>query len=271
MTAARFGSLSIMTRSMAWLVICFLVLPITIVFAVSVTDRDYLSVPHDGLSLRHYHTLFTSPAWLSSILHSLVIACTATVIAGTAGTLCAIGCWRLGTRASSLVRTLMLVPLIVPTIVYALGIYQFWADLRLIDSYLGVIIAHAVTGMPYVIITVSTALAGFDPRLEQAALGLGASMAQTLRLVILPNILPGVISGVIFAFIHSWDELVIVLFIAGRGVFTLPRRMWDGINESLDPVMAAVASVLVIATVGLLLIDIALRARRAQAPERTKP
>ena len=109
---------------------------------------------------------------------------------------------------------------------------------------------------------VSTALAGFDPKLEQASLSLGASMSQTLRMVIIPNILPGIISGAIFAFIHSWDELVIVLFVAGRKVFTLPQRMWDGINESLDPTIAALASVLVLTTVVLLVIDIVIRARR---------
>ncbi|MBN8942964.1 MAG: ABC transporter permease [Rhizobiales bacterium] len=264
MTSSGYGSTSLMTRSMAWAIICFLVLPISIVFAVSVTDRHYLSLPQNGVSLQYFRNLLTSQEWLSSILHSLIIAVASTAIAAVAGTLCAIGCWRLSNRASNVIRLVMLMPIMVPTIVYALGIYQFWIDLRLIDTYTGVIIAHAVTGLPYVVITVSTALAGFDPRLEQAALNLGASMSQTLRLVIIPNILPGVISGVIFAFIHSWDELVIVLFIAGRGVFTLPRRMWDGINEHLDPTMAAVAAVLVLITLALLFIDIAIRARRAR-------
>lgn len=263
-SSTGFESSSPMTRSIAWAIVCFLVLPITIVFAVSVTDRPYLSLPRDGVSLQYYRNLLTSQAWLSSILHSLIIAVASTIIATVAGTLCAIGCWRLSNRASNIVRLVMLMPIMVPTIVYALGIYQVWVDLRLIDTYTGVIIAHAVTGMPYVVITVSTALAGFDPRLEQAALNLGASIGQTLRLVIIPNILPGIISGVIFAFIHSWDELVIVLFIAGRGVFTLPRRMWDGINEQLDPTMAAVAAVLILITVSLLFIDIAVRAYRSR-------
>jgi putative spermidine/putrescine transport system permease protein len=206
--------------------------------------------------------LLSSREWLSSIGQSFIIACVSTLIAGVAGTLCAIGCWRLSNRTSDAIRLLMLVPIMVPTIVYALGIYQFWIDLRLLDTYTGVIIAHAVTGIPYVVITVSTALAGFDQRLEQASLNLGASMEQTLRLVIIPNIMPGIASGLIFAFIHSWDELVIVLFVAGRGVFTLPRRMWDGINEHLDPTMAAVAAVLILLTICLLFIDIYIRSRR---------
>src|SRR4051812_29820038 len=119
-----------------------------------------------------------------------------------------------------------------------------------------------VTGIPYVVITFSTALAAFDPRLEQAARGMGASLFQTLRWVILPRIAPGIASGAIFAFIHSWDELVLVLFIASRQVFTLPRKIWDGINENLDPSMAAVAVLLIVFTVALLTLDGALRARR---------
>ncbi|MFD1910662.1 ABC transporter permease [Halodurantibacterium flavum] len=241
------------TRSVAWTTICFLVLPITIVFWVSVTDRHYLSLPDERISFQYYRNLFTSQAWLSSIWQSFVIAAISTILAVVMGTLCAIGCWRISNRATEVVRMIMLVPIIIPSIVYALGIYQFWVDLRLLDTYTGLIIAHTVTGIPYVVVTVSTSLAGFDVRLEQAALGLGASLGQTLRRVVMPNIMPGIVSGAIFAFIHSWDELVITLFIAGRRVFTLPRRMWDGINEALDPTMAAVAAILVIVTVALLM------------------
>jgi putative spermidine/putrescine transport system permease protein len=252
------------TRAMAWAAICFLVLPITVVFPVSLTDKRYLSLPHDAISFEHYANLFASREWLGSIGQSLYIGVVATVLAVVCGTLCAIGCWRLSSRASEAVRALMLLPIVVPTIVYALGIYRFWVDLRLLDTYTGVILVHAVTGIPYVVITVSTALASFDLRLEQAARNLGASRTQTLRRVILPNILPGVVSGTIFAFIHSWDELVVVLFIASRAVFTLPRRIWDGINEHLDPTMAAVATILIAITALLLLIDLWVRGRRAR-------
>ena len=262
MDRTGFGDASILTRSTAWAVICFLLLPITIVFPVSLTDQRFLSLPQAELSFQHYANLFTSSAWLGSIGQSFVIACAATVITVVSGTLCAIGCWRINSRLSELVRVLMLVPIIVPSIVYALGVYRFWIDLRLLDTYTGVIIAHAVTGIPYVVIIVSTSLANFDPRLEQAARNLGASLGQTLRWVIVPSILPGVISGAIFAFIHSWDELVIVLFIASRTVFTLPRRIWDGINEHLDPTMAAVAAILIVLTTALLLVDLWIRRNR---------
>jgi putative spermidine/putrescine transport system permease protein len=248
----------------AWAIVAFLVLPVTVVIPISLTDQRYLSLPEERLSLEHFGNLLTSTAWLSSIAQSFVIALVSTVIALLAGTLCAIGCWRVHPRLGNAVRLLMLLPIMIPTIIYALGLYRFWIDLRLLDTYTGVIIAHAVTALPYVVITVSTSLAGFDPRLEQAARSLGATLGQTLHRVIVPNVMTGVLSGAIFAFIHSWDELVIVLFIASRAIFTLPRRMWDGINEHLDPTMAAVAVVLILVSTSMLLLDLSVRARRAQ-------
>lgn len=250
-------------RGLAWAIIAFLLLPIAIVFPVALTDQRYLSLPQEHLSLQHFANLFSSADWLSSIGQSFVIACASTALTVVAGTLCAIGCWRIGSKLADFVRVLMIVPIIVPTIVYALGIYRLWVDLRLLDSYLGLIIAHAVTGIPYVVIIVSTALAHFDARLEQAARNLGANLFQRLWLVILPGILPAVASSAIFAFIHSWDELVLALFLASRKVFTLPRRIWDGINEHLDPTMAAVAVLLVFVTALLLGAEMWLRARRA--------
>jgi putative spermidine/putrescine transport system permease protein len=162
---------------------------------------------------------------------------------------------------AQVVRGLMLAPLIVPTIVYALALYRFYVDLRLLDTYTGTIIAHAVTGLPYVVITVTAAISNFDPRLEQAARNLGASTGQTLRMVVIPNLAPGIISGAIFAFVHSWDELIIVLFVASRRVVTLPRMIWSGINESLDPVIAVVAAILICFTLMLLVPIVRLRRR----------
>lgn len=248
----------------AWTVLLFLILPITVVVPISLTDRRYLSLPQDGLSLQHYERLLSSAAWQSSIGQSLLVAALSSAIAVAAGVPCAVGCWRLGTRWAEAVRGLMLVPIVVPTIVYALGLYKTYAELALLDTLTGVVVAHAVTGMPYVIILVSTALTGFDIRLEQASRSLGAGTMTTLRRVILPLLRPAILSGALFAFIHSWDELVIVLFIAGRRVFTLPRRMWDGIQDKLDPALAAVAVLLVILSAALLLLDLWLRARREE-------
>jgi putative spermidine/putrescine transport system permease protein len=254
----------------AWLVLSFLVLPLLVVFPVSVTDTRYLGMPEQGISFQHFAKLATSADWLGSIWHSLAIACVSTALCVVLGTLCAVGCWRLGSRLAEGVRMLTLLPIVVPSIVYALGAYRLFVDLGLLDTFLGVVVAHVVTGIPYVVITVSASLANLDVRLEQAARSLGATLGQTVRRVIIPNILPGVASGAIFAFIHSWDETVVVLFIAGRTVYTLPRRMWADINENLDPVIAAVAVMLIAVTLALLLSELALRARRTARSSPTK-
>jgi putative spermidine/putrescine transport system permease protein len=260
----RLGVARPLVFAIAWCVLLFLVLPTFVVFPVSVTDQRFLSLPQDGISLRHFEKLATSADWLGAIWHSLTIAIVSTIACVVLGTLCAVGCWRLASRASEWVRSFMLLPIVVPSIVYSIGVYRLFVDLRLVDSFTGVVITHIVTGLPYVVITVSASLATFDPRLEQAARNLGATLWQTVRWVIVPNIMPGVLSGAIFAFIHSWDETVIVLFIAGRTVYTLPRRMWNDINENLDPVIAACAVMLIAVTLALLLMELALRARRQQ-------
>ena len=247
----------------AWRVLSFLALPAFAVIPVSFTDTRYLALPQEHWSLQHWQAFLTSEAWVASIWQSLWIAVVSTVIAVAAGTLCAIGCWRLSSGLSEKIRSLMILPMAVPTIVYALGIYRLYVELDLVGTAIGVILAHAVTGLPFVVLTVSGSLSNLDPRLEQAARGLGASVRQTLRYVIVPNIVPGVLSGAIFAFIHSWDELIVVIFIGGRALFTLPRRMWDGINDNLDPVIAVVATAMILFTLLVLTAELSLRARRA--------
>jgi putative spermidine/putrescine transport system permease protein len=248
----------------AWSVLGFLVVPMLIVVPVSLTDRNYLSLPEHSLSLRHYATFLANPLWFASTLQSLLIAAVSAAASVVLGALCAIGCWRLSNGWSAAVRLLMLAPLIVPTVIQGLAMYRLWAAAGLYDTYAGVVLAHTITGIPYVIITVSASLAGFDVKLEQAARGLGASALDTIRLVIVPAVVPGLISGGVFAFIHSFDELVIVLFITSREIKTLPKRIWDGLQDRIDPTIAAVSVVLIVATLLLLLVDAWNRRRRAQ-------
>ncbi|MGF1526714.1 MAG: ABC transporter permease [Candidatus Competibacterales bacterium] len=250
---------------LAWTVLGFLLLPLFIVVPVSFTDQYYLSMPKESWSWQHYGNFFTDPQWLSATFQSFVIATAATACAVVVGTLCAVGCWRLASQRAEAVRTFMLVPIIVPTIVQALAFYRFWIDLGIVDTYIGVILAHTLTGIPYVVITVSAALAHFDVRLEQAARNLGANLFQTLGLVVIPNIMPGILSGAIFAFTISFDEIVMVLFITSRQIYTLPKRIWNGIQDNLDPTIASVATLLIVATLVVLLLDLLLRQRRARA------
>jgi putative spermidine/putrescine transport system permease protein len=227
-----------------------------------VTDQYYLSLPKEEVSLEHYAAFFEKDIWIDATIDSLIIAVSAMVCAVVLGTLCAIGCWRLSTRLSEAVRIFMLVPIIVPLIVQALAFYRFWIDLGLIDTYVGAVIAHTLAGIPYVVITVSAALSNFDLRLEQAARNMGASTGQTIRWVILPSITPGVLSGALFAFTISFDEIVVMLFITSREVYTLPKRIWNGIQDHLDPTIASVATMLMVLTAILLALEFWTRQRR---------
>ncbi|MFG1399981.1 ABC transporter permease [Roseixanthobacter pseudopolyaromaticivorans] len=249
---------------LAWLVLAFLVVPLTVILPVSFTDQPFLSMPKHGLSLKNYISFFSDPVWLASTAQSFIIAICATCLAVAFGGLCAVACWRLGGRLATALRLLMLAPLIVPTIVQAVGMYRMWAWLGIYDTYLGVIIAHAIVGLPYVVVTVSAALATVDPKLEQAARSLGASTGQAVRLVIFPNIAAGLFSGALFAFAHSFDELIVVLFLTSRAIATLPKRIWEGLQDDIDPTIAAAAVLLLLFTLGAMAISQLVKARSAR-------
>ncbi|RAI01806.1 ABC transporter permease [Acuticoccus sediminis] len=233
---------------LAWVVVAFLVLPLLVVVPVSFTDQRYLSMPGEALSLRHWARVFGDPVWRGSILQSLCVGAVSALLATGLGTLCAIGCWRLGTRTAEIVRLVMLTPIIVPSVVQGMAFYRTFAHLGLIDTYAGVILSHTILGLPYVVIIVSAALANVDVRLEQAARSLGASMGKAVTWVLVPLLRPAILSSFVVAFVVSWDEIVVLLFITSRRVHLLPRAMWDGINENVDPAVAAVATLLIAAT-----------------------
>lgn len=235
-------------RRLAWALMVFLVAPALVAIPVSLTDRRFLSFPEHTLSLQYYHQLFGSAAWMSSFGQSALIGLASTVLATSLGTLAAIGLWRLSSRLSEVIRALLLLPLVVPPIIAAMAFYRLMVPLGLIDSYLGLILAHTVLGAPLVLLTVSASLAGFDPRLEQASRSLGAPARTTLVRVILPAIRPGVWAGAVFAFIASWDEIVVTLFLSKFAVYPLPRRLWNGIRENTDPTVAAAAVLLIAVT-----------------------
>ena len=232
----------------AWALLVFLVAPALVAIPVSLTPKTFLSFPTGELSLQYYRELFGSAEWMSSFWQSSIIGLTSTLIATALGTICAIGLWRVSSRAGEVMRAVLLLPLVIPPIITAMAFYRLFIPLGLIDSYPGLILAHTVLAAPLVLITVSASLAGFDPRLEQASRGLGASNWTTMRRVILPGIRPGVLAGAVFAFISSWDEIVVTLFLSKFNVYTLPRRMWNGIRENTDPTVAAAAVVLMAVT-----------------------
>ncbi|WP_240035573.1 ABC transporter permease [Hwanghaeella grinnelliae] len=198
--------------------------------------------------MRHFETLINSSQWISSFFQSATIAGATALLSTIFGTLCAVGLWRVSSKMGETVRAFLLLPLIIPQIISAMAFYHLWIPLGILDSYPGLILAHTILATPMVLITVSASLANFDPKLEQASRNLGASTMTTLWMVILPSIKPGVWAGALFAFILSWDEIVVTLFISRFSVYTLPRRMWNGIRENTDPTVASAAVVLIVLT-----------------------
>jgi putative spermidine/putrescine transport system permease protein len=251
--------------AIACAVTAFLILPIFVVLPVSLTTKSYLSLPEEGVTLDHYGRLFGDPAWLAGLLNSALIATAATASSLVLGTAFAVGAWRLAGRTMAALYLMLLAPMVLPPIVYSVALFRLWAELRLLDTYPGTIVAHTVLALPFVVITVGTSLSALDPRIEFAARSLGATPLQAVRRVILPNIVPGMAAGGLFAFVTSWDEIVVTLFITARRVVTLPRKIWEGVIDAIDPRIAAVGTLLIAFTLVLLAVDAALARRRRMA------
>ncbi len=237
----------------------FLITPILIIIPLSFNAQPYftftpdmLSFNADGYSLRWYQDFFTSSTWMNSIKNSFIIAIASTILATTLGTLAALGLSRAHMPARLLIMSILISPMIVPLIISGAAMFFFYSSVNLTGTYTGVILAHTALGTPFVVITVTATLVGFDYRLVRAAQSLGATPQTTFFKVILPLIAPGVISGALFAFITSFDEVVIVLFVAGSGQRTIPLEMWSGIREQISPTILAVATMLISISIVLL-------------------
>ena len=248
-------------RAFCVAVLAFLLLPIVVIVPLSFSSSSFLVYPVPGWSLQWYRELFVSPEWLRAARNSFIVAPAATLIATVLGTLAAVGLARARFPGKSALLAVLIAPMIVPIVVVGVGTYLFFARLGLSDTYLGLIVVHAALGAPFVLTTVSATLQGFDPNLVRASRSLGASPFETFFRVTLPLIAPGVIAGALFAFATSFDEVVVTLFLAGPSQVTLPRQMFTGIRENITPVIAAVATLLIVFTTGLMLVLEWLRGR----------
>lgn len=243
------------------LVCLFLVVPIAIIMPLSFSSGSFLSYPLPGVSLRWYQTVLQPTPWMAAVKNSLIIALGATALATTLGTLAAYGLTIAKFPGRGLIIAILISPLIVPMVIVALGIYFLFARMGLSGTFTGMILAHAAIGAPYVVITVSAALRGFDRRLVLASSSLGARPVTTFFSVILPLVAPGVVSGALFAFMTSFDEVIIALFIASPAQFTLPRQLFAGLREQLDPSIIAISTLVILFTVALLVAYELLRSR----------
>lgn len=284
-------------RVICGLIFLFLIAPILIVIPLSFNAEPYftftekmLSLDPTGYSLRWYDLLLTfgmqapeavrdgqwwsdvwsNAQWVRAVKNSFLIGFFSTLLATGLGTLAALGLSRPEMPYRRAIMAVLISPMIVPIIITATGLFFFYSKVGLANSYPGVIMAHATLGIPFVIITVTATLVGFDTSLNRAAASLGANPTTVFFKVTLPLILPGVISGALFAFVTSFDEVVVVLFVADFDQQTIPRQMWNGIREQISPAILAVATILVAVSICLLTVVELLRRRserlRGMAP-----
>ncbi|MEE9588261.1 MAG: ABC transporter permease [Hyphomicrobiaceae bacterium] len=269
-------------------VLIFLILPILIIIPLSFNAEPYfsftegmLSFDPNAYSLRWYADIlengmvdpnaafgwdwfkdsWNNAQWMHSLRNSFIIATAATFVSTTLGTIAALGLSQSNLPYRNLIMGLLISPMIVPIIITSAALFFFFSKVGLSQTYLGIILAHAVLGTPFVVITVTATLVGFDRSLIRAGASLGADPRTVFFKVIMPLILPGVISGALFAFITSFDEVVAVIFLAGYEQRTIPRQMWSGIREQISPTILAVATILVLMSVMLLTVLELLRRR----------
>lgn len=241
------------------LIFFFLIFPIIIIIPLSFNAQDFftftpkmLALDPDGFSTKHYAEFFSNSDWQNALKNSFQIAPVATVISVVFGTLAAIGLSQSYVPFRGVIMAILISPMIVPLIISAAGMYFFYSRIGLQGTYIGVVLAHAVLGIPFVIITVTATLVGFDKSLTRAAANMGAGPVRTFFKIQMPLILPGVISGGLFAFITSFDEVVVVLFVGSAGQKTLPWQMFIGMREQISPTILAVATLMVAISIVLL-------------------
>jgi putative spermidine/putrescine transport system permease protein len=248
----RTGPGIVAVAGVAAAVLLFLIAPVAIIVIVSFSGADYLSFPPPHISLRWYRRFFGVAAWRQAIVVSAQVAALTMVFATALGFLASLALVRGRFRGKGAIYAFLLSPMIVPTIITAIGLYFFFVRIKATGSILAMALGHTVLALPVVVIIIAATLQGFDVRLEQAALSLGASRITALRRVTLPLILPGVLSAALFAFLTSFDELLIPLFLSGVEVQTLTVRVWNSLLLEVDPTIAAVSSFLIGVTAAVL-------------------
>ena len=246
-------------RLICILIFLFLVLPLVVIIPLSFNAEPYftftpgmLAFQADAFSLRWYQDILNNPQWIHSIKNSFIIGIAATLLSTVLGTMAALGLSRAHMPYRKTIMAILISPMIVPLIIIAAGMFFFYSKVGLSGTYLGIILAHTAMGTPFVVITVTATLVGFNHSLTRAGASLGAPPIYVFFKITLPLILPGVISGALFAFITSFDEVAVVLFLADYDQRTIPRQMWSGLREQISPTILAVATLLVMLSIFLL-------------------
>jgi putative spermidine/putrescine transport system permease protein len=226
------------------LIAAFLVLPIMAIVPAAFSAQSFIRLPPETWSLRWWGTFFNDASWRMTLLTSLQVAAVTTAVSVLAGTAAALGIARCGARTRALLSGLFLGPVVTPAIVLAVAMYSMARATGLVGTLTALVVAHTVLALPFVVLNVGVSLDGLDRRLQLAAAGLGATDFHVFRTVTLPLIVPGVVGGAVFAFVTSFDEVVLSIFLAGPTVKTLPVRIWEEVRVEYTPVVAVGATVM---------------------------
>lgn len=253
-------------RVFVGMVLVFLIAPILAIMPLSFNSETFFSYPMPGFSTKWYvgdAGFFTNPRWTDALKLSVIVAVATTMLATFLGTFAALGLSRSNIPGRAAIMAVLISPMIVPVIISAIGLFFFYAYIGLNGTLLGIILAHTALATPFVVITVTATLMSFDRTLMRAGASCGAPPPTVFFKVVLPLILPGVISGALFAFVTSFDEVIVILFIGGPEQRTLPRQMFAGIREQISPTITAAASVLIVFST-ILLVTVELLRRRGE-------
>ncbi len=256
---------------LAFVVALFLLMPLIAVVPVSFTPARFLSMPTDVWSLRHYQALLDNPAWLQATWLSIRIGLLSSVIATVLALMFSLGLWMFRPWFASVLFGFVLLPMVAPPVVSAITLYFFLIGLSKVndvvayDTWIGVAIAHAVMIAPFAVVLVTVALSQVDRRIDLAARGFGASISQRIFKVILPNIRFGILTAFFLSFVLSWEEIGVTLFITSIDAVTLPRMMWMGLRDNIDPAIAAISVILIVIVVSVILIKTAVTHRLSRS------
>jgi len=250
---------------MAVIVAIFLLAPIAIIVPMSFSTAISFEFPPPGYWLGYYARYFHSAAWLNATANSFAIAFGSMNLTMLVAVPAAFGYVRYRFRGKSAMNLIVMLPLIVPGVVSALGYYGLFARMHLVGTHFGMIVAHSVLSIPVVFLVIAASLKGFDRNLERAAYSAGAGPLRTFLWVTLPVLRPGILVGALFAFLHSFNEAVVAIFIAGRDAVTLPKKMFESIRLESDPVLAVVSTLLTAAMLAGVLVSVFIRQRAARA------
>jgi putative spermidine/putrescine transport system permease protein len=253
------------------LVFVFLLGPMLVIVPLSFNSEPYFTLPMAGVSTRWYEAFFTSDNWLLALKNSLLVATAACGLSVVLGTAAAIGLSGLDGKFRRPLMTVLLAPMAMPLVISGIAIYFAYAKVGLTGTMPGLILAHTLIASPFVVMTVSASLATFDKTLLRAAASLGAGGWTAFRRVMLPLIFPGVGAGAVFSFVASFDDLVVTLFVASTEQRTIPRQMWSGVRENLDPTILSVATLFVLLSAVVTLTTTWLRTRTAAPSSGASP